>query len=154
MHHAHAPDPGRPATRNRYHAKTKLEMKDLYGKHAFFWLVHALGCIIAEIREGIFEPDASRHLRMPPGHRNKDLQKYFAPSGTDPDAITTQIGSATALPTGMESASQPTIALLSAEPTTASIQAFQEQARHRRPSAWHPKPAPTDMGDPESLVPA
>ena len=75
----------RAETRNLlgYHAKTKLEMKGLYGKDAFFWPVHALGCILIEIREGIFEPDAPRHLRLPPGHRNKDLQKYLSPTSTE-----------------------------------------------------------------------
>ena len=137
----------RAETRNLlgYHAKTKLEMKDLYGKDAFFWPVHALGCILSEIREGIFEPDAPRHLRLPPGHRNKDLQKYLSPTSTEtnagiaPEGLAAASMSAAATPAPIPESSPASALVTPHTPTQAS-------ASSRKPSAWPPKPEPTRMG--------
>lgn len=142
----------RAETRNLlgYHAKSKLEMKDLYGKDAFFWPVHALGCILIEIREGIFEPDAPRHLRLPPNHKNPDLQKYLSPSGTEASAITAPVGEAAVGPLAPTTSALHPRPKAQTSPSSASTQ-LPAPGETRKPSAWPPKPEATHMGQPEAM---
>ena len=61
-------------------------MKELYGRDAFFWPVHVLGCVMTEIREGTFTPDAPRHLRIEKGTINDDLTQYL-----DSESVRTEL---------------------------------------------------------------